>query len=58
MRMINARFFLTALLALSLGGCRVKPKAVDAPSASGRDFPHTYPSPATDPAPRGSKAAP
>lgn len=37
-----------------LSGCGIKPSAVDPPKGVTTDsFPHTYPDPATDPAPKG-----
>jgi len=44
--------FLLALLYLTLCACGIKPGQVSAPDTSKADeFPHTYPSPKTDPHP-------
>jgi hypothetical protein len=37
---------------LSLGACGVKPDELKPPGGEETGFPHTYPDPATDPAPR------
>jgi PBP1b-binding outer membrane lipoprotein LpoB len=49
-------YTLLLLSAVLLGGCGVKPAAVDAPGDVEEDtFPRTYPDLATDPAPQAHK---
>lgn len=48
-KMFKSPVLLLVLPMLALGACGIKPNAVDAPSAAGGSFPHTYPDPATDP---------
>lgn len=43
-----------AVMTLALAGCGIKPDFVQAPPGSPEpdEFPHTYPDPSTDPAPK------
>ncbi|MBI1215963.1 MAG: hypothetical protein GC185_09115 [Alphaproteobacteria bacterium] len=57
MRLTTPSLFLAFCLCAGmavLSGCGIKPSAVDPPKGVTTDsFPHTYPDPATDPAPKG-----